>query len=224
MTQTLFPPTPQAPLDHIRWRRLPDTAPRRTRPNRSGERPPLRSDPAEHGEALAAELSGLLEQRDEARRQTGIDPARLRVLELDFLNAAQRDLLEKLGLQILAEDEVKERVDPPYYRIELRFQTADTAVAFSAAEHTDRGVTAIDPVRESSGGRDLRRLAVRFANRPDAVAFQRDAGAAEAAGYAPSSLVRIEVVLRYRLLAQFPNQATIDVFQQELEPVMHFQS
>jgi hypothetical protein len=210
-------PTEPGRLEHLIWERLPDVAPRRTRPNRGGERPPIRTDANSHGAVLSDQLTNRLSETEDVRRAAGVDPARLQVLELGFLNSAEREILERLGLQVLSEEEVSEALAEAYYRVELRFENEGAVATFRARDHSARGVTQTYPVRSSSGAADPLRLACRFSDRAEAVAFYEDRTLASEASFAARSPSRVSEVTRYRLLIQFPDPTAIEVFRRELE-------
>ena len=66
----------------------------------------MREDAEAHGAALTGQVADRLLEAEDARRVSGVDPARLQILELGFLNSAEREILERLGLQVLSEEEI----------------------------------------------------------------------------------------------------------------------
>lgn len=177
----------------------------------------MREDADAHGAALTGQLADRLLEADDARRVAGVDPARLQVLELGFLNSAEREILERLGLQILAEEEIREPLEEPYYRVELRFEDEEARAAFAAGDHSARGVTQVDQIRGSSGTADPLRLACRFTDRAQAVTFCQNEALAAEAKFAARSPAPVSKVTRYRLLVQFPDPTAIETFRRELE-------
>src|SRR5437763_552831 len=99
---------------HIQWRRLEAVSNRRRRPG-FGTRRKFRLDAQMYGQQLSGELSANLQRSQQLRRTLGIDPATLRVLQFDFLETSEREHLERLGLQIVDEQERSESFDPPEF-------------------------------------------------------------------------------------------------------------
>src|SRR5947209_4959017 len=93
-------------LPHVRWRRLPGTAPRRSAPpNMGGPGVPLRGNRVGHAETLAHQAEQAIHSALQARQAAGIDPTRLFVLRMTFLQVEERGYLERLGLHVVDEQE-----------------------------------------------------------------------------------------------------------------------
>ncbi len=161
-------------LDHLAWSRLELEPPTRPRAVLGGPRPPLRSDPATHGGQLAAETEAALDATRARRRASGVDPARLLILRTRLVGPDQRDYLGRLGVQVLGEREERRPLAQPLYEVGIRFERRQIRDAF--LEHADRtglGIVAVEDQRGPGGEVDPLRLAVRFADRERAKAFER---------------------------------------------------
>src|SRR5262245_28943372 len=91
---------------HIVWRRL-KRSEKRGQGNRTIVRPqpPLRKKPYEDRQQVGDQAEAAIIQIDAQRRSVGVHPEHLLVLEMEFVQAAQRELLEKMGARILDEGE-----------------------------------------------------------------------------------------------------------------------
>jgi len=138
------------------------------------------------------------------------------VLELQFLDSEEREHLERLGLQILSENETLEKLDRSYYRVELRFANPEALLAFVDRDYSAHGVAGTEAVRASNGEADPCKLACHFAERAPANAFKEDVALAEAGQFEVSVPQPVSRRSRYRVLVQFSDQASIRQLQQEL--------
>ena len=86
-------------LDHLRWKRLEIES--LLKPRNPPPSPRPRSDRDQHVQELDSESATVVKTLRESRLRQGIDPNRLLVLRMQFLDATRRDLLAKLGLNIL---------------------------------------------------------------------------------------------------------------------------
>ena len=112
-------------LEHLRWTRLqiePVLKPRKPPPS-----PRPRSNRAEHAQKLDTESSSVFDRAGKNRQRQGIAPDRLLVLRMRFLDATQRDLLDKLGLRILDEREERTPLESPVFEVQVEFPS-DVAV------------------------------------------------------------------------------------------------
>jgi hypothetical protein len=210
---------PPEQFPHIRWRRLPATAPRRTHSNPGGVRIPLRDDPAGHGQSLVYQAEQTLSSGAAARQAVGIDPARLFVLRMTFLQAEERAYLERLRLQIVEEEEVQESVDPPCYTLPLRFSSADLLETFVGRDDLDSlGIASTERERASTGEPDPLRLTVCFSEKSLADSFISNEPIAAQAGFtirSPHAIRRSKRTI-FRLLVQFADQEAVQQFHAEL--------
>lgn len=107
-------------LDHLQWTRLEVEPAYRPRQG-FGSQPTLRSDPRGHGGRLLGEAQGAVGSSRAVRQAGGIDPARLLVLRMRFLDLAQRELLTRLGIDVVDEREERLTLDSPYYELSIEF-------------------------------------------------------------------------------------------------------
>jgi len=68
-------------------------------------------------------MESALNEAQETRRRLGVDPSRLLVLGMNLIDADGRRELERMGLQIIDEQQVRRPVDPPYYEVLRLFRT-----------------------------------------------------------------------------------------------------
>jgi subtilisin family serine protease len=206
---------------HIPWKRL-RLEEKRGKPKRPAVPPriPLRPDQSAHGGAVAQRVDEAIQAASVRRQTSGIDPTRLLVLELDFLHTARRELLERLGVQIIEEAEIQVPVNPPFYEVPLRFHTARHLETFAGSDGlTKMGMREVLAARKSDGEIDPVRLSACFEDRESALSFWSDKDAAEAAGYevGQSRPIRVSRQTRHRLLVQFDDRSTLERFRREVE-------
>ncbi|MGE4055758.1 MAG: S8 family peptidase [Vicinamibacterales bacterium] len=148
-----------------------------------------------------------------------VEPVRLRVLELSFLESSQRELLERFGIRILDESESTELLESPVNLVRVRFEDTDEAEAFRMAAPSLPGVLAAEPVRGSRGVADPRRFVVRFDSIESGKAFiaadEQAARWSYRLGPKPQ-VARQKQTTRIRLTVQFPDQKVIDQLLTEL--------
>lgn len=208
-------PIPDGHYHHIRWQRLPDTPVIRSR-SPGNLRPPLRLDVAEHGNVLDRQVQEAIQDNEEQRRFSGVDPATLLVLELAFLEISGRDLLERLGIDIVDEQQQKEPVSP-YYALSIRFETLDHLGSF--IEQVDRSsmdILFIQRQRTSGGSVDPNRLEVCFAERDAAVQFMSTEHQAQFRFMTERGPSRKSSRTLHKLLVQFKDQEAMSRFKEEL--------
>jgi Subtilase family len=204
---------------HIRWRRLNLVEPRGRRENPPRPPgPPLRPQPTQHGARLQTQTDRAVAEAQRQRQVLRIDPSRLLLLEMRLLQNAERDHLERLGLQIIDETEVRQPVDPPFYALSIRFEDEAALQTFGASPelHTF-GVSGTERQRASNGSAHPTLLQVRFADRPAAVAFHQrtDLPSQFRFTHGRSEPQRVASRTAYRAVLQFPDQAAIDAFRRE---------
>jgi hypothetical protein len=211
---------PDGHQPHIRWRRLNLEEPRgrRERPPRPPG-PPLRPHAAQHGARLEGDTTTAVVDAQRQRQALGIDPAKLLLLEMRLLQNAERDHLERLGLQIIDEAEVRQPVDPPYYAITIRFndETALSAFIAASADRVALGVTGTERQRASNGLIHGTLLQVQFADLATATTF-RDSEELPARFRYSENVARPQRIASrtsYRVILQFPDQRAIDGFRRE---------
>lgn len=204
-------------LEHLRWTRLEIEPPLRPRQG-FGRRQRHRADPTGHAGGLLGEAQAAVTDSRAQRQAGGIDPARLLVLRMRFLDEAQRELLAQLGLEVVDEREVRLNVEDPYYEVTVEFASPAVRQGFlQYPDHGQWGVTGVTDVRAAGGVVDERRLTLRFADLNHARAFQQPGHA----GCPIPVTVRgkeqkISTVTSTALSVQFPDQAAIDRFFAEL--------
>jgi hypothetical protein len=204
---------------HIRWRRLNFVEPRGRRENPPRPpSPPLRLQPAQHGAQLQVETDTVVSEAQQQRQALGIDPSRLLLLEMRLLQNAERDHLERLGLQIVDESEVHQQLNPPFYTLSVQFEDETALQEFVASpELPDLGVSGSERQRASNGSPHTTLLHVAFADRATAVAFQEreDLPSRFRFRHGRTAPQRVASRTLYRILLQFPDQAAIEAFRGE---------
>jgi hypothetical protein len=204
-------------FDHLQWTRLEVEPPFRTRLG-FGSRRRLRSDPCGHGGRLLGDAESAVAGARANRPLSGIDPARLLVLRLRFLDDSHRDLLARLGIDIVDEREERQAVESPYYELSVEFAVPAMRDGFRQyPDPTLWGVSGIGEVRASGGGVDERRLTLLFPDLERARAFQQPGHA----GCPIPMTVRgkeqkVSATTASILTVQFPDHAAIDRFLTEL--------
>ena len=114
-------------LDHLRWTRLEiESVLRPIQPRYS---PRARLNRGEHAQKLDSESTSAFDGARQSRQRQGISPDRLLVLRMRFLDATQRELLAKLGLQILDEREERTPLAAPIFEVQVEFPSAAAAEA-----------------------------------------------------------------------------------------------
>ncbi len=210
---------PNGHYPHIRWRRINFAEPRGRRENPGRPPgPPLRSRPAQHGAHLQAETDTAVDQAQQQRQALGIDPARLLLLEMRLLQNTERAHLERLGLQIIDEVEVRQPIDPPFYGLKIRFTGEGALQAFeNAPDLADYGASAIERQRASDGSIHATVLQVQFADLTTANAFRARDDLPQQFHFAHGVSVpqRVSSRTAYRIIMQFPDQAAINAFRLE---------
>jgi hypothetical protein len=212
-------PVPPNAYDHIRWRRLPDTAHRRTRPNPVAARFPLRPDPPAHGGALHRQTQQAFAANRAGRAVSNIDPNRLVVLEMNFLEMGQRDHLQRLGIDVVDEQERRIPLQTPHYSVPVKFQTeADLTQFLGRGDADGMGLIGTQRQRKSTGAIDDQRLELQFRDKDAAARFISDTNLAADARLQikNSQPVRKTFKTTYRLLGQFRDHATVQAFEAEL--------
>ena len=89
------------------------------------------------------------------RQTAGIDPDKLLVLSFIFENVDERNLLEKLGLQVVQEREIRISKDNASYTSMLTFSTEQQMRSFAAQSQSHK-INKITSIIESSGGIKIR--------------------------------------------------------------------
>src|SRR5690242_1835028 len=145
-------------LDHLRWTRL--TLEPQTRPRMGhAARPPLRHDPQAHAGELAEQAQTAFTATGGRRQASGVDPSRLLILRARFVGPDQRDLLERLGLQVVSEREDHQPLAQPRHEVQLCFDTETARMAFpEVADLPGLGIISVEHVRGTGGAIDPLRL------------------------------------------------------------------
>ena len=154
-------------LEHIIWNRLPDISPPRRR-GRYFPSVPLRQDRSDHSTQLKQAIDGSLQGVRRRRQQSGIDPSRLIVLELSFLQENQRELLEKLQVFIVDEREIFIPSPVTEYSVTVTFKSEQLKDSFTQTSSHIVSFISTSPIRGSQGQVDSLKLEVRFAMRDEA--------------------------------------------------------
>jgi phage baseplate assembly protein W len=173
---------------------------------------------------LQAETDAAVTNAQRQRQTLGIDPARLLLLEMRLLQNAERDHLEKLGLQVIDEAEVRQPVEPPFYALSVRFDDEAALPSFaSSPDLPSFGVSRTERQRASDGSAHATLLQVQFADRPAAVAFRErdDLPARFHFAHGRGDPQRVASRTAYRVILQFPDQAAIDAFRREEQAYAH---
>ena len=204
--------------DHIRWRRLDPITPRKVRKGFGGS-PPLRLA-VKHGADLAGRTAESIEQLRQKRRALGVDPSKLMVLKLGFLDSSERDLLEQtLNLHIVSEREIKLPLAESYYACHLKFEKPFDRRAVVAAVIARHPAAKLQDCRASDGNSDTKHLNVCFSIRETAKAFFVDTELGQALGFAVTgtSPTKQSSKTTTELLVQFPDEASIGQFLRQLD-------
>ena len=206
---------------HIPWRRLEQTDQRRLRQNLSPPRPPLRSSAQEHGGALGNRFESALTNAYQLRLQLGIDPSSLLVLSFTFLEGVERESLERLGIHVVSEEEIKETIQTPYYCLEVVFETEALLNAFISDELNliEGGVRRVERIRGSNGLPSSTYLSLCFTELVTAKACVQNTAFHERYSFRVRSTnpKRISQRTLLRVVVQFRNGNNLQAFQQELE-------
>lgn len=96
------------------------------------------------------------------REQSGIDPSRLLVLQVSFLQENQRALLEKLGLYVVDEHEESHTLEVTKYAVVTTFTSERHKTAFAANSNHQLAPSSVHPVRGNDGQADQLKLEIRF--------------------------------------------------------------
>lgn len=148
-------------LAHIVWTRLPDIDASR-RKGRFFSSTPYRQNRAARNVQLQRAIVGSLQGVQARRRQSGIDPSKLLVLQVSFLQENQRTLLEKLGIHVIDEREESHALEITEYAVITTFSSEEHKTAFSASNDWQSLTSSIHPVRGKDGEADQLKLEVRF--------------------------------------------------------------
>lgn len=162
--------------EHLRWKRLPEVAPRKLRRG-FGQRAPLRLNLTEHANHLLTGTQTSLTEIKRQRSDIGVDPSRLLVLRLNFQDVSYRELLEdKLNLRIVYERETRRESESINYSIHIRFsREPDIERIKSNANQHGHQIT-IGPRRASDGSIDKLNFDILFQTKEAALAFIDDTG------------------------------------------------
>lgn len=211
---------PTSVYDHIRWKRLEVSAPRRTRPNPSAGAVPYRPNQGDHGTSLNQQASEAIDKLNQERRNIGANPQGLAVLELNFLEAGQRSYLERLKVQILEETEVRKPLEQPFYSLSVQFESLDHLNRFkSRSDHASHNVQSVEVVRGKLGAPHEKYLELRFSNLGDAKQFiaNEHIQAESNITSVPNAATKVSYEPQVRIIAQFEKPSDLTRFKTELE-------
>ena len=193
-------------LDHIVWSRLPDINVSR-RKGRYFPSVPYRQDRAARGIQLQQAITGSLQGARTKRELSGIDPSKLLVLQVSFLQENQRNLLEKLGLHVVDEREESHPLENVEYAVVTKFVSEKHKTDFSANDSRRFIPSSIHSVRGNDGQADQLKLEIRFPTSAEAKKFIAQAPQAEMGieriDGQPSKKSSKDY---YRLLVEFENE------------------
>lgn len=203
-------------LEHIRWRRLPFLDPRRTKTVSFGNSPPLRPSVTDHAADLKTDLDEVIEETSSARQTSGIDPNRLLVLSFDFANVDERLLLEKLGLQVIQEREIKTPIAEPKYAVNLSFAN-QTALKTFVIDSKKYGISQLEQKRDSSGTVSPTKIDVLLDDLEKAKAFlaNQDVVARYSIDKISKQAQKRSSETSFKLLVQFADRNSLLRFQNE---------
>lgn len=203
-------------LDHIRWRRLPYIDPRRPKNNQFGSSPPLRPSVSEHADGLQDSLLEALGETTKEREINGIDPNKLLVLSFEFANVDERKLLEKIGLQVIQEREIRTPISTPKYAVNLAFENESNLKKFVGDSRKFR-VTGLEQKRSSSGKVSPTKIDILLDSLEDAKAFLTDLTVKEKYSIEKISKTaqKRNTTTSYNLLVQFSDQIALAEFRNE---------
>lgn len=202
----------QPPLQHIKWRRINLSEQRKTKPN-PGIRFPPRLQPQAHGQTLNNQNDFALNQIQQARNQAGIDPTKLLALDFKFLEAGQRDHLNRLGIEVLDEKEQRVALPSPIFNVSVKFERPEHLLNF--VETQIPNTANVEYIRASTGDLHDKRINLSFNSRDEAKSFIQAPPSVDGIEVAPQPQRKNhETVIR--LLGQFPDLETIVKFKSEL--------
>src|SRR5262245_36280882 len=205
---------------HIYWRRL-NVAGQRRKPERKAmgglPQPPLRPNQRAHGAAISARTAEAFAELDKQRRAVGVDPNQLLVLEMELVNTDQRQALEKLGLQILDEDEIRQSLEVPYYVNVIKFSDEAGRQRFeTTVDRVANGITTIKPDRGPAGKPHPLRLELAFTELGLAKAFAESESLQTGFGFKVMGKPQNRsTTSRFRLIVQFPSEVERNRFLSE---------
>lgn len=204
-------------LEHIRWGRM-TLEPQARRPRRVPPPPPYRRDPQGHAGRLAGETQAALSAAGEERRACGLDPARLLVIRLRSVGPNQRELLKKLGVEVVSEVEDRRPLQQDLYEVTACFRDSFVKDSFmSVADRRALCITSVEELRGPGGGADPLRLAVRFADQERAKAFCRENRAGCPIPFKVQGKPRhLTHSVQHLVTIQIPDQQASDFFMAEL--------
>ena len=154
-------------LDHLRWKRLEIES--LLKPKNPPPPPRPRSDRDQHVEELDTESATVANTLRQSRQRQGIDPDRLLVLRMRFLDATQRELLAKLGLNILDEREERQPLVSPIFELQVEFPNSAAAAAIRQWPNLlSFGITGIQPELGPGGTIHSTRMVLQFSDRETA--------------------------------------------------------
>lgn len=157
-------------LDHIVWSRLPDIDASR-RKGKFFPSVPYRQDRAARKVKLQQAITGSLQGIRTRRELSGINPSRLLVLQVLFLQENQRALLEKLGLHVVDEREESQPLENIEYAVVTKFVSERHKNDFPANDNYQFTPSSTHFVRGNDGQADQLKLEVRFHTNEEAKRF-----------------------------------------------------
>ncbi len=207
---------PPADFPHIEWQRLKRTE-QRGKSSRPlvPPRPPLRPDPGGHRQQVGEQAGDAVDQLVQRRRALGVNSQNLLVLEMEFVQAAQRELLERMGARVLDEGERRVPLAEPIYCVPVTFDSPSRREAFEG--HSDLpglGLLRLRRDRGTHGAPHERRCTACFGTLEAAKTFRGDADLHARhhfeVGKSPPKRESTEV--RHSWVVEFPDLATAQSF------------
>lgn len=150
-------------LDHLRWTRLEIESV--LKPRKPPPPPRPRLNRGEHAQRLHSESASAFDLARQSRLHQGISPDRLLVLRMRFLDATQRELLAKLGLQILDEREERTPLAAPIFEVQVEFPNVAAADALRQWPMSNFGIVGIQSELGSGGTIHPARSVLQFSDR-----------------------------------------------------------
>jgi hypothetical protein len=204
-------------FSHIPWRRLKRTEQRgkQTRPIVPPQ-PPLRSNAASHRQQVSQQAGKAVDELVQRRKSLGVEPQHLLVLEMEFVQAGQRELLERIGARILDEGEKRVALPQPVYCVPITFDSAQRRQAFEGLDKlASLGITEVRRDRGTHGAPHDLRLIACFESLQDAKAFHGNTKLHEEQHFkvGKSGPKKESKEIRHSWLVEFPDLATAESFR-----------
>jgi len=201
---------------HIEWRRLKRTEQRGKLTRQVvPPQPPYRENAAGHRQQVGQQAGEAVGEILKQRRLLGVKPQNLLVLEMEFVEANHRQLLERIGARILDEGEERVPIDPPVYCVTLTFISAQNRKSFEKLKELP-GLVKLKPDRGTHGAVHERKCIACFETREQAKAFHANKelqARQKYTVYPKNGPQRKASETRHSWLVEFPDVATAESFK-----------